>query len=60
LAADKIISDVVQVPKCATLHFCIKTIENYRKLEKCTAKTVAVMEYYNKIVGAYPYKQYSV
>jgi hypothetical protein len=61
-AADKnYIHDVVQVPNGATLHFLYKNnpkiIENWKKAQP---KTVAVMEYYNKIVGAYPYKQYSI
>jgi hypothetical protein len=61
-AADKnYIHDVVQVPNGATLHFLYKNnpkiIENWKNVQP---KTVAVMEYYNKIVGAYPYKQYSV
>ena len=61
-AADKnYIHDVVQVPKGATLHFLYKNnpkiIENWKKAQPITVKT---MEFYNKIVGNYPYKQYSV
>ena len=61
-AADKnYIHDVVQVPNGATLHFLYKNnpkiIENWKKAQPITVKT---MEFYNKIVGNYPYKQYSV
>ncbi|WP_395044585.1 M1 family metallopeptidase, partial [Flavobacterium sp.] len=61
-AADKnYIHDVVQVPNGATLHFLYKNnpkiIENWKKAQPITVKT---MEFYNKIVGIYPYKQYSV
>ena len=61
-AADKnYIHDVVQVPNGATLHFLYKNnpkiLENWKKAQP---KTVAIMEYYNKIVGNYPYQQYSV
>jgi hypothetical protein len=61
-AADKeYLHDVVQVPNGATLHFLYqnnpKIIENWKKAQ---AKTVQLMEYYNEIVGKYPYEQYSV
>ena len=61
-AADKnYIHDVVQVPNGATLHFLYKNnpkiIENWKKAQPITVKT---MDFYNKIVGNYPYKQYSV
>ena len=61
-AADKnYIHDVVQVPNGATLHFLYKNnpkiIENWKKAQPITVKTI---EFYNKIVGIYPYKQYSV
>ncbi len=61
-AADKnYIHDVVQVPNGATLHFLYKNnpkiIENWKKAQPVTVKT---MEFYNKIVGNYPYKQYSI
>ena len=61
-AADKNYThDVIQVPNGATLHFLYKNnpkiIENWKKAQPITVKT---MEFYNKIVGNYPYKQYSV
>jgi hypothetical protein len=61
-AADKeYLHDVVQVPNGATLHFLYqnnpKIIENWKKAQ---AKTVQLMEYYNEMVGKYPYEQYSV
>ena len=61
-AADKnYIHDVVETNFGTTLHFLYKNnpkiIENWKKAEP---KTVQLMEYYNKIVGKYPYKQYSV
>jgi hypothetical protein len=44
-----------------TLHFIYKNnpkiIENWKQAQP---KTVQLMEYYNKIVGKYPYDQYSV
>jgi hypothetical protein len=39
---------------------CIKQPTIYSELEKFTTKTVQLMEIYNKTVGDYPYKQYSV
>lgn len=61
-AADKdYLHDVVQVPNGATLHFLYqnnpKIIENWKKAQ---AKTVQLMQFYNEIVGKYPYEQYSV
>jgi len=61
-AADKeYLHDVVQVPNGAMLHFLYKNnpkiIENWKKAQ---AKTVQLMQFYNKIVGQYPYEQYSV
>ena len=61
-AADKdYLHDVVQIPNGATLHFLYKNnpkiIENWKKAQ---AKTVQLMQFYNKIVGQYPYEQYSV
>ena len=61
-AADKnYIHDVVQTNFGTTLHFLYKNnpdiLENWKKAQP---KTVKLMEYYNKIVGKYPYKQYSV
>ncbi len=61
-AADKeYLHDVVQVPDGATLHFLYKNnpkiIDTWKKLQP---KTVQLMQIYNKLVGQYPYKQYSV
>jgi len=61
-AADKdYLHDIVQVPNGATLHFLYKnrekTIENWKKMQD---KAVKTMQFYNKTVGAYPYKQYSI
>lgn len=61
-AADKnYIHDVVPTNFGTTLHFIYKNnpaiIENWEKAE---SKTVQLMEYYNRIVGKYPYEQYSV
>lgn len=61
-AADKnYIHDTAQVPNGATLHFFYKNdpkiIENWKKMEP---KAVELMEFYNQIVGKYPYEQYSV
>lgn len=61
-AADKnYIHDVIPTNFGTTLHFIYKNnpaiIENWEKAEP---KTVQLMEYYNRIVGKYPYEQYSV
>jgi hypothetical protein len=61
-AADKnYLHDVVQVPNGAALHFLYKNnpkiIENWKKVEN---ETVKLMQFYNKTVGEYPYKQYSI
>lgn len=61
-AADKnYIHDTAQVPGGATLHFLYKNnpkiIDNWKKAEPITVK---LMQYYNGIVGKYPYDQYSV
>ena len=61
-AADKdYLHDIVQVPNGATLHFLYKnkekTIENWKKMQE---KAVKTMQFYNKTVGEYPYKQYSI
>jgi hypothetical protein len=61
-AADKnYIHDIVQVPNGATLHFLYKNnpaiIENWKNVQ---AKTVQLMQIYNKTIGEYPYKQYSI
>jgi Peptidase family M1 domain len=61
-AADKnYIHDKIKGPNNVDLHFLYKNnpaiIENWKKLQPITAK---VLEFYNKTVGQYPYKQYSV
>ena len=61
-AADKnYIHDVVPTNFGTTLHFLYKNnpkiIDNWKNAEP---KTVQLMQYYNQIVGKYPYEQYSV
>ncbi|SHF98217.1 Peptidase family M1 [Flavobacterium segetis] len=61
-AADKeYIHDVVKGPNDVDLHFLYKNnpkfIQNWKNLQP---KTVELMKIYNKTVGDYPYKQYSV
>jgi len=61
-AADKdYLHDIVQVPNGASLHFLYENnpeiIDNWKKMQKVTVKT---MLFYNKTVGEYPYKQYSI
>lgn len=61
-AADKnYLHDVVKGPNGVDLHFIYKNnpdiIENWKKIQP---KTVQLMDYYNRIVGEYPYKQYSI
>jgi hypothetical protein len=61
-AADKnYIHDKIKGPNNVDLHFLYKNnpaiIENWKKLQPITAK---VLEFYNKTVGQYPYKQYSI
>jgi Peptidase family M1 domain len=61
-AADKnYIHDTVEGPNGVTLHFLYKNnpqyIDNWKKLQP---KTAQIMDVYNKTVGQYPYKQYSV
>ncbi len=61
-AADKnYVHDVVPTSFGTTLHFLYKNnpslIENWKYAEP---KTVQLMQYYNTIIGKYPYEQYSV
>lgn len=55
------IHDIAQVPGGATLHFLYKNnekiLENWKKAE---AETIKIMQFYNSLVGKYPYEQYSV
>ncbi|WP_445453444.1 M1 family metallopeptidase [Flavobacterium sp. 25HG05S-40] len=60
-AADKnYLHDIVKGPDNVDLHFVYKNnpkiIDNWKKMQPIM---VAVMDYYNKTVGPYPYKQYS-
>ncbi|WP_026708369.1 M1 family metallopeptidase [Flavobacterium frigidarium] len=60
-AADKdYIHDVVKGPNDVDLHFLYKnypkTVENWKQLQPMM---VEVMDFYNKNIGDYPYKQYS-
>ncbi|MFT4983502.1 MAG: hypothetical protein ACI9Q9_000539 [Flavobacterium sp.] len=60
-AADKnYMHDIVKGPNDVDLHFFYKnepkTIENWKKLEPMM---VNVMDFFNKNIGNYPYKQYS-
>jgi len=61
-AADKnYIHDKLLRPDGVTLHFLYKNNPNILDTWKqAQAKTSEIMDYYNKIVGQYPYKQYSV
>lgn len=61
-AADKeYLHDILQIPNGATLHFLYKNnpkiISNWKKAQP---KTAQLMQFYNEIVGKYPYEQYSI
>jgi len=61
-AADKnYLHDVFKGPNNVDLHFIYKNnpkiIDNWKKIQP---KTAELMDFYNKTVGNYPYKQYSV
>jgi len=60
-ADDKYIHDKITGENDVTLHFFYKdnpeTNENWKKLQP---KTAEILAYYNKHIGQYPYKQYSV
>ncbi len=61
-AADKnYIHDKVKIPNGAMLHFFYKdepsTIKKWKKLKEEAVKT---MQFYNRTIGEYPYKQYSI
>jgi len=55
------IHDKVMGPENVELHFLYKNdkaiIENWKKLQP---ETVKLLEYFNKTIGTYPYKQYSI
>jgi len=60
-ADDAYLHDKIEGPNGITLHFLYKNdpeiLQNWKKLQP---KTVALFEYFNKHLGDYPYKQYSV
>lgn len=61
-AADKeYLHDILQIANGATLHFLYKNnpkiIANWKKAQP---KTAQLMQFYNEIVGKYPYEQYSI
>lgn len=61
-AADKdYLHDIVQVPGSAKLHFLYKNnpdiLQNWKNLQP---KAVELMQFYNQVVGKYPYDQYSI
>lgn len=55
------IHDKVMGPDNVELHFLYKNdkaiVENWKKLQP---ETVKLLEYFNKTIGTYPYKQYSI
>lgn len=61
-AADKnYIHDKVKIPNGAMLHFFYKNEENtIKKWDKLKEEAVKTMQFYNKAIGEYPYKQYSI
>ena len=55
------VHDKVMGPNDTELHFLYKnTAENREGWKRLQPKTVEILEFFNKIVGPYPYKQYSV
>ncbi len=60
-ADNEYLHDRIEGPNGMTLHFLYKNnpeiIENWKKLQP---KTIALFEYFNKHLGDYPYKQYSI
>ena len=63
-AADpEYIHDTIQVPNGPMLHFYYKKnlpAENFQFWKDLQPKTVALMQYFSKHIGKYPYDQYSV
>src|SRR5690554_6896973 len=55
------IHDKIKGPNNVDLHFFYKNdpaiVENWKKLQPETAK---LMDFFNKVIGEYPYKQYSI
>ncbi|GGD80397.1 M1 family metallopeptidase [Planktosalinus lacus] len=60
-ADNEYLHDRIEGPNGMTLHFLYKNnpeiFENWKKLQP---KTIALFEYFNKHLGDYPYKQYSI
>lgn len=60
-ADNEYIHDKIMGPNNVELHFFYKNkkenLENWKKMQP---KTAELLDFYNKSVGAYPYKQYSV
>jgi len=60
-ADDEYTHDILKGPNDVDLHFLykkdIRNIDDWKLMEEMTVKT---MEYFNNLVGEYPYKQYSV
>lgn len=60
-ADDEYIHDKLEGPNGVMLHFLYKNdpkiVENWKKIQP---KTAELMEFFNKNIGPYPYKQYSV
>ncbi|AMC11255.1 peptidase M1 [Lutibacter profundi] len=55
------IHDILKMDNGVTLHFLYKNDEKYTKAwKKIQPYTAKAMEYYNKNIGEYPWKQYSV
>jgi hypothetical protein len=55
------IHDTVAGPNGVTLHFLYKNVpENLEGWKQLQPKTVELLEFYNRHIGPYPYKQYSV
>ena len=55
------VHDKIMGPNDTELHFLYKnTAENREGWKRLQPKTVEILEFFNKIVGPYPYKQYSV
>lgn len=55
--------DKIQVPGGPMLHFLYKSTMPQKNLDiwkKIQPKTIEFMQYYNDLVGKYPYKQYSI
>ena len=61
-AADpEYVHDTLQMQNGVTLHFLYKNDEKYKEnWEKVQPLTEKAMEFFNKNIGEYPYKQYSV